>query len=588
MKAVSLIRAGEARIIDVREPVVPDGDLLLKIEMVGLCGSDLNSYRGKNPLVTYPRIPGHEIAATVLKGNSSIRSGSRVTVSPYTNCGICPSCMRGRENACCSNQTFGVQRDGGLTEMLAVPAGKVYPSALPLEDLCLVEPLTVGFHAVARGRVTREDTVAVFGCGGVGLGAISGAAYRGAHVIAIDLDDKKLATAKMTGATDLIHSGREDVRARLREITDNNGPDVVIEAIGLPETFRLAEGQETQAITANMATAFQHVLSDNSVPVFVSTTLGRGALIDSELLGTNASSVTAITIATGNRLYFKDVSCSGYGICESDNGSPLPTLPAEGWTGAAQTIFDSGSTPGALPISDTETPIPVDPAASTWTMLGSDSTGWCSTITSSTSTTVYLPPGTYTSSANVSCTIPDTVNHLLMYDSKNSAATAGTTYTFTVAGSSPTPLVIDGCMHQSCSINHTGLRTLVIRDTNGGYQGAAGAGNVYFEDAAIGGYLPKSTNEPGPTFYSSQLVTGRQLISKWDRPQIRLFTPKFSVRGRTSGCWGTRRSTIHLPSLRPHSAKRIYSVSTTTTRTRRSAAQLQWSSPIQVCSRPDS
>ena len=271
------------------------------------------------------------------------------------------------------------------------------------------------------------------------------------------------------------------------------------------------EGQETQAITANMATAFQHVLSDNSVPVFISTSLGRSALIDSELLGTNASSVTAITIATGNRLYFKNVSCVGYGHCESDNGNLLTFLPAEGWTGAAQTIFDLGSTPGALTIPDTETPIPVDPAASTWTMLGSDPTTWCSTITSSASTTVYLPPGTYTSSANVSCTIPDTVNHLLMYDSKNSTTTNGTTYTFTVAGSSTTPLVIDGCMHQSCSINHTGARTLVIRDTNGGYQAAAGAGNVYFEDAAIGGYLPKSTNEPGPTFYSSQLVTGRQL-----------------------------------------------------------------------------
>jgi hypothetical protein len=292
------------------------------------------------------------------------------------------------------------------------------------------------------------------------------------------------------------------------------------------------EGQETRAVLANMATSFQHVLSDNSVPAFVSTSLGRSAMIDSELISTN-SSATGITIAGGNQLYFNNVSCVGYGTCESDNGTPLPNLPSEGWTGmpAAQTIFDSGSTPGALVIPDTETPIPVDPAASTWTMLGSDPTTWCATITSSASTTVYLPPGTYTSSANVSCTIPDTVNHLLMYDSKNAVTSSGTTYTFTVAGSSTTPLVIDGCMHQACSINHTGTRTLAIRDTNGGYQAAAGAGNIYFEDAAIGGYMPKSTNESGPTFYSSQLVTGRQLDIELGSATDPTLYPKMQCQG---------------------------------------------------------
>src|ERR1700679_1934144 len=136
--------------------------------------------------------------------------------------------------ACRDNQTFGVQRDGALTELLSVSEYKVYPSLLPLKDLCLVEPLTVGFHAVARGRVTGEDVVAVFGCGGIGLGAIAGAAYRGARTIAIDLDDAKLENARAAGATDLIHSGRENLRDRLSEITGGEGPDVMIEAIGLP------------------------------------------------------------------------------------------------------------------------------------------------------------------------------------------------------------------------------------------------------------------------------------------------------------------------------------------------------------------
>jgi threonine dehydrogenase-like Zn-dependent dehydrogenase len=240
LKAVSLVSAGDARVIDTPEPRKRQGDLVLKVEMVGLCGTDLNSFRGRNPLVTYPRILGHEIAATVLEGSAAVPVGTRVTVSPYTSCGSCSSCRRSRPNACEHNQTFGVQRDGALTEIITVPEDKVYPSLLSLKELCIVEPLTVGVHAVARSRVRSRDTVAVFGCGGVGLGAIAGAAFRGARTIAIDLDDAKLETARAAGATDLIHSAREDIRARLRELTEGAGPDVIIEAIGLAETFRAA------------------------------------------------------------------------------------------------------------------------------------------------------------------------------------------------------------------------------------------------------------------------------------------------------------------------------------------------------------
>jgi threonine dehydrogenase-like Zn-dependent dehydrogenase len=240
MKAVSLQAAGQARVVEVDEPVRRPGELLLKVEMVGLCGTDLNSFRGNNPLITFPRIIGHEIAATVIEGSPSVPRGTRVTVLPYTSCGACASCLSQRFNACQNNQTFGVQRDGALTEWISVPEAKVYASPLSLKELCIVEPLTVGAHAVSRGRVTAGDTVAVYGCGGVGLGAIAASAFRGARTIAIDLDDTKLATARSAGATDIIHSSYEDVHARLQEITDGHGPSVVIEAIGLPQTFQSA------------------------------------------------------------------------------------------------------------------------------------------------------------------------------------------------------------------------------------------------------------------------------------------------------------------------------------------------------------
>jgi 2-desacetyl-2-hydroxyethyl bacteriochlorophyllide A dehydrogenase len=243
MKALMMSRPGEAQVQDVDEVERRDGEVLLKVRMVGLCGSDLNSYRGKNPMVTFPRIPGHEVAGTIEQASRShpeFAAGLNVTLSPYSQCGKCPSCVRGRPNACQFNETLGVQRDGALREYIAVPAAKLYRADLTLKELCLVEPLTVGFHAAARGRVAADDTVAILGCGGVGLGAVAAAAFRGARTIGIDVDDQKLEIARKAGATETINSARDNLHERLLELTNGRGPDVMVEAIGLPQTFRAA------------------------------------------------------------------------------------------------------------------------------------------------------------------------------------------------------------------------------------------------------------------------------------------------------------------------------------------------------------
>lgn len=243
MKALVLQQPGEAAIHSVREPVPAGDEILLKVRRVGICGSDLNSFRGKNPMVSYPRIPGHEVAATIVESSKThphLVAGVNVTLSPYSQCGKCPACLRGRPNACQFNETLGVQRDGALAEYIAIPPEKLYTANLSLKELCLVEPLTVGFHAVARGRVTAKDTVAIFGCGGVGLGAVAASGFRRARTIAIDVDDAKLAIALKSGATDTINTSREPLHEKLQELTKDRGPDVAIEAIGLPQTFRAA------------------------------------------------------------------------------------------------------------------------------------------------------------------------------------------------------------------------------------------------------------------------------------------------------------------------------------------------------------
>lgn len=241
MKALVMKGPGDAQIINVPEPVPASGDALLRVRMVGMCGSDLNTYRGNNPMVSYPRVLGHEVAAIIEDpGASGLPRGTHVTFSPYTSCGLCASCRQGRTNACANNQTMGVQRDGAMTELVTVAHDRLYQANLGIRELCLVEPLTVGAHAVARGRVGPDDVVAVFGCGGVGLGAIAASAFRGATVIAIDMDERKLEIARKAGATHLLHSSSDRLHDRLMEWTNGHGPGVVIEAIGLPNTFQAA------------------------------------------------------------------------------------------------------------------------------------------------------------------------------------------------------------------------------------------------------------------------------------------------------------------------------------------------------------
>ncbi len=250
MKAFVIRAPGVHALEQIPEPQPGPGEVLLRVRMIGFCGTDLSSFKGSNALVSYPRVPGHEIAATVEdpRGAPGLHAGQDVTLMPYANCGECTACRAGRPNACRNNRTLGVQREGALTEYIAVPAEKIFAApALSIRELCLVEPLSIGCHACSRGDVTAADTVAVLGCGGVGLGVIAMAAFRGATVIGVDVDDGKLEVARACGAAHTIHSGRESLHERLLEITSSQGPNVIVEAIGLPVTFRAAVDEVAQA-----------------------------------------------------------------------------------------------------------------------------------------------------------------------------------------------------------------------------------------------------------------------------------------------------------------------------------------------------
>ncbi len=247
MKGFQITEVLQSRMTDgIAMPEVNRGEILVRLERVGFCGSDLNTFRGRNPLAKFPLIPGHEIAGVIQEIGEGVPSsfsiGDKVSILPYTTCGVCASCVAGRPNACRNNQTLGVQRDGAMVDYISVPYEKIIAglNELSFESIALVEPLAVGFHAARRIYPSRGDYMLVFGCGLVGLGAITNLSILGAKVIAVDIDDEKLKTAKACGAECTINSLTGNLEDEVAAITNGHGPRGVIEAIGLPETYKAA------------------------------------------------------------------------------------------------------------------------------------------------------------------------------------------------------------------------------------------------------------------------------------------------------------------------------------------------------------
>ncbi|MDR0895996.1 MAG: zinc-binding alcohol dehydrogenase family protein [Prevotellaceae bacterium] len=246
MKAVQINAPHEMSLVEIAKPqTIGDEEVCIRLSHVGFCGSDLNTYLGRNPMVKLPVIPGHEVGAVIEAVGSNVpdllKPGMSVTVNPYTNCGKCAACRNGRVNACEHNETLGVQRNGVMCEYAVLPWQKIIPApGISPKDCALIEPMSVGFHAIDRAGVTDIDIVMVIGCGMIGIGAIVRASLRGATVIAVDLDDEKLALAQRIGARYTINSRTEPIHERLQELTGGLGPDVVVEAVGSTPTYQTA------------------------------------------------------------------------------------------------------------------------------------------------------------------------------------------------------------------------------------------------------------------------------------------------------------------------------------------------------------
>ena len=162
MKAVQIVNPSEMKVVELEKPVVGAGEVLVRIKYVGFCGSDLNTFLGRNPMVKLPVVPGHEVGAVIEEIGPDVpagfEKGMNVTLNPYTNCGKCASCRNGRVNACEHNETLGVQRNGVMCEYAVLPWTKIIPAGdISPRDCALIEPMSVGFHAVSRGQVIDNE-----------------------------------------------------------------------------------------------------------------------------------------------------------------------------------------------------------------------------------------------------------------------------------------------------------------------------------------------------------------------------------------------------------------------------------------------
>jgi 2-desacetyl-2-hydroxyethyl bacteriochlorophyllide A dehydrogenase len=235
MKALVCTTPGQFDYINTEMTAPAEGETLLKIERIGICGTDLHAFEGTQPYFNYPRILGHELAASIVETKADgFTAGDKVTIIPYMHCGNCIACNSGKNNCCVNMRVFGVHIDGGMREFVTVPNHALLKSeGLSLDELALVEPLAIGAHAVKRAAVANGEFVLVIGAGPIGLGIAQFARIAGAHVIVVDVNEDRLQFCTThVGVEHTINPLNQDVMESLKQITSNNMPTVILDATG--------------------------------------------------------------------------------------------------------------------------------------------------------------------------------------------------------------------------------------------------------------------------------------------------------------------------------------------------------------------
>jgi len=248
MLQIVLDKPGQFSAVEGPGPVASPGQALVRVHRIGVCGTDLHAFAGRQPFFNYPRILGHELGVEVIDPGpepTGLKRGDRCSVEPYLNCGHCIACRRGKPNCCTELKVLGVHVDGGMRPFISVPARKLHPSAtLGYDQLALIETLGIGAHAVERAQVTAGDFVLVIGAGPIGLSVIQFVLVTGAALAVMDVSESRLAFCRsQLGVKHTLQPG-PDGPAQLKAAGGGDLPTLVIDATGSPQsmagTFELA------------------------------------------------------------------------------------------------------------------------------------------------------------------------------------------------------------------------------------------------------------------------------------------------------------------------------------------------------------
>ncbi len=236
MNTLTCITPGQFKYVETAKPISQKNHAIIKIKRIGICGTDLHAFEGTQPFFSYPRVLGHELSGELIEidGSEEFKIGDAVTFIPYFNCGDCIACRSNKPNCCVKMQVCGVHVDGGMTEYLSVPTRTLlHGKGLSFDELALVEPLAIGAHGVRRAEVQKGEFVLVIGAGPIGLGAMEFARIAGAKVIALDINNTRLAFCKdKLKVEHVVNALASDVSDQLSAITGGDMPTVVIDATG--------------------------------------------------------------------------------------------------------------------------------------------------------------------------------------------------------------------------------------------------------------------------------------------------------------------------------------------------------------------
>lgn len=223
-------------------PKAKEGEALLKIHQVGICGTDYHAYKGQQAFFSYPRILGHELAATVISTGTNpqgIKEGDQVIIMPYMSCGECLACRSAKTNCCSNIKVLGVHTDGGMQEQITVPTKFLLKANhLSLDQMVIAEPLAIGAHAIRRANLQPGETVLVIGCGPIGIGLIALAQIAGARVIAMDIDENKLQFVKDQIGVHAVIKADASALEKINSLTNGELCTAVFDATGIQKAMQ--------------------------------------------------------------------------------------------------------------------------------------------------------------------------------------------------------------------------------------------------------------------------------------------------------------------------------------------------------------